>query len=99
MSQLEKLKLKLGYSLTDTSEDDLLQMYLDDANDYISSQTHLDAIPTALLTTQVELAIIYYNKQGIEGQTAHSEGGISRSFEGVPESITKKIRAYRRLPR
>lgn len=99
MSQLEKLKLKLGYSLADTSKNDLLQMYLDDANDYILSQTHLDAIPTALLTTQIELSIIYYNKLGIEGQTAHSEGGISRSFGDVPESIQKKIRAYRKLPR
>lgn len=99
MSQLEKLKLKLGDSIADTSQNDLLQMYLDDANDYILSQTHLDAVPTVLLSTQAELAIIYYNRQGIEGQTAHSEGGISRNFEGIPESISKKIRSYRKLPR
>ena len=99
MTQLEKLKLKLGMSISDVSKDDVLQVYLDDAFEYILSQTHLDAIPTALLSTQVELAIIYYNKQGIEGQTAHSEGGISRSFEDIPESILKKIRSCRRLPR
>lgn len=99
MTQLEKLKLKLGMNIPDTSKDDVLQVYLDDASEYILSQTHLETIPTTLLSTQVELAIIYYNKQGIEGQTAHSEGGISRSFEDIPESILKKIRSCRRLPR
>ena len=79
--------------------DDLLQAYLDDAQEAILNLTNLDAIPNKLLSTQVELAIIYYNKQGIEGQTAHSEGGISRSFEDIPLSILKKIKSCRRLSR
>lgn len=100
MNQLSKLKLKLGISLGDVSKDDLLNLYLDDAKDTILSLTHLSDLPDSLLSTQIELAIILYNKEGIEGQTSHSEGGVSRSFEeGIPESIMKKIRAHRRLPR
>lgn len=95
ITQLEKLKLKLNNS----ENDDLLQLYLDDASEFILNQTHLDVLPQGLFSTQIELAIIYYNKQGIEGQTSHSEGGISRSFEDVPESILKKIRSCKRLPR
>lgn len=97
LTQLEKLKLKLG--ITDNSQDGLLELYLEDTADFILNQTHLDTIPQGLLSTQVELAIIYYNKQGIEGQTAHSEGGISRTFEDIPERIKKKIFSCRRLPR
>lgn len=98
MDQLSKLKLKLG--ITDNSQDDLLNLYLEDAKDTILELTHLDKLPESLLSTQIELAIVLYNKAGIEGQTSHSEGGISRSFEeGIPESIMKKIRANRRLPR
>lgn len=100
MDQLDKLKLKLGISLDTTDKDDLLNLYLDDAKDTILELTHLLELPTSLLSTQIELAIIYYNKEGIEGQTSHSEGGIGRSFEeGIPESIMKKIRSARRLPR
>jgi hypothetical protein len=86
-------------SLTDTSKDDLLNLYLEDAEKDILELSHLPEVPAALLPMQVDLAIIYYNKQGIEGQTAHSEGGISRTFDDIPDSILKKIRSRRRLPR
>ncbi len=100
MDQLSKLKLKLGESLGDVSKDNLLNLYLEDAKDTILELTHLSELPNNLLNTQIELAIVYYNKEGIEGQTSHSEGGVSRSFEeGIPESIMKKIRSARRLPR
>lgn len=100
MEQLDKLKIKLGISLDDVSQDDLLNIYLGDAKDTILELTHLPELPINLLGTQVDLAIICYNKQGIEGQTGHSEGGISRTFEeGIPENIMKKIRSARRLPR
>lgn len=98
MSQLEKLKLKLG--ITDNDQDDLLNLYLEDAKDTILELTHLDELPKSLLSTQIELAIVLYNKAGIEGQVSHSEGEVNRTFEeGIPESIMKKIRANRRLPR
>lgn len=86
--------------MEDVSQDDLLNIYLEDAKDTILELTHLPEVPVNLLRAQIELAIVYYNKEGIEGQTGHSEGGISRSFEeGIPESIMKKIRSARRLPR
>ena len=98
MEQIDKLKLKLG--IGEEGQDDLLNLYLEDAKDTILELTHLSGLPKPLLSTQVELAIIYYNKGGIEGQTSHSEGGVSRSFEeGIPKGIMKKIRANRRLPR
>jgi hypothetical protein len=99
VTQLEKMKTKLGMSLTDVSKDDLLNLYLEDAEKDILELSHLPEVSDALLSTQVDLAILYYNKQGIEGQTAHSEGGISRTFEGVPDNILRKIRSRRRLPR
>lgn len=100
MEQLDRLKIKLGISLGDTSQDDLLNLYLEDAQNEILELTHLSEIPNKLLNTQIELAIIYYNKQGIEGQNSHSEGGISRSFENsIPKNIMKKILSSRRLPR
>lgn len=103
MSQLDNMKLKLygtnSSGETDSGKDALLQLYLDDAESDIVELTHLDALPPGLLSTQVELAIIYYNKEGIEGQTAHSEGGVSRTFEDIPPRMLKKIHRFRKLPR
>jgi hypothetical protein len=99
MTQLERLKIKLGIAVADTTKDNLLIIKLEDAKDAILELIHLDEVPQRLLSTQEELVIIAYNKLGIEGQTSHSEGGISRSFEDIPESMMKKIRSCRKLPR
>jgi len=42
---------------------------------------------------QLEIATYLLNKRGAEGQTAHSENGISRSYESadVPSSMLNQI--------
>jgi hypothetical protein len=42
---------------------------------------------------QVEIAVYLYSKMGAEGQTAHSENGISRSYESadIPDSMLRDI--------
>jgi hypothetical protein len=43
-----------------------------------------------------EIACYLYNKRGAEGQTGHSENGISRSYESasVPDSMLKEITPF-----
>jgi hypothetical protein len=42
---------------------------------------------------QCEIAAYLLNKRGAEGQTGHSENGISRSYESadVPESMLSEV--------
>ena len=42
---------------------------------------------------QVEIAAYLVNKRGAEGETAHSENGISRSYEDgdVPPTLLREI--------
>lgn len=42
---------------------------------------------------QVEIAVYLLNRRGSEGQVAHSENGISRSYESadVPDSMMRDI--------
>jgi hypothetical protein len=42
---------------------------------------------------QIRIAVELYNKQGAEGETAHSENGVSRSYESasVSESQLSEI--------
>lgn len=93
MTSLEKLKLQLG--IKDSEQDDLLQLSLDDIEANILTWTNRIKLPASLESIQRQIAVIQYNKQGIEGQTSHSEGGISRSFEDLPQSIQNAVNQKR----
>lgn len=91
--QLEKLKIQLGIQGND--QDESLKLLLDDVRDDLIVWTNRDALPSSLESTQRHIAVLRYNKQGIEGQTSHSEGGISRSFEDLPKSLQNAINQKR----
>lgn len=98
MTQLEKLKIRLGISKTDTLKDDLLNMLLEDAGNEILDYTNRDALIAKVEGLQRELAITYYNRQGSEGESSRSEGGISVSYSiEIPASIKSRLNAFRLL--
>ncbi|GLC88698.1 phage head-tail connector protein [Lysinibacillus piscis] len=88
-TQLDKLKMTLGIS--DDTKDAELQLILDDVQDDILTWTNRAELPKLLESTIRQIAVIRYNMQGVEGQTSHSEGGISRSFDVLPQSIQNII--------
>lgn len=53
-------------------------------------------VPSEYTALQVEIAAYLLNKRGAEGETSHSENGISRQYENgdVPESMLKSITPY-----
>lgn len=59
-------------------------------------KANADEVPARYHPLQCEIAAYLYNKQGAEGQTAHSENGVSRSYENgdVPESLMRQITPY-----
>ncbi|WP_040192096.1 phage head-tail connector protein [Clostridium culturomicium] len=91
MTQLEKLKLRLP-----GVEDSLLNQLLEDTEADILDYTNRNVMLPKMEAIQRELAIIYYNRLGSEGETSRSEGGISVSYE-MPEHIKDRLKAYRRL--
>lgn len=96
MAQLEKLKIRLGIS--DNSEDNLLNMLLEDAEGEILDFCNRDILPDKAQVLQRELAINYYNRIGSEGEASRSEGGVSVSYsKEIPENIKSRLLAFRRL--
>lgn len=55
--------------------------------------TSVTTVPDRYAINQVEIACFLLNKRGAEGQTSHSENGISRSYEDgdVPPSLLREI--------
>lgn len=46
-------------------------------------------------TLIVDIAVISVNMAGAEGSSSASEGGISRSWDGMPSSLQSRINAWR----
>jgi hypothetical protein len=97
MDQLTKLKIMLGIDPDEVNptRDALLTLMLEDCAIDILTWTNRAELPVALESTQRQIVIIRYNMQGVEGQTAHSEGSISRSFDELPKSIRNALNQYR----
>lgn len=95
MTALETLKIRLGIS--DEKQDGLLAVLLFSAEDTILDVIGRDELPARLISVQTELAVIAYNRQGAEGETARREGGISRSFvSDLPPDMQKRLQNYPR---
>lgn len=59
---------------------------------YPFAETEMN-VPPKYDHTQVEIAVYLLNKRGAEGQTAHSENGISRTYENadIPASLLREV--------
>ena len=90
-ANLTLLKNLIGEDLQ--LEDDVLQYYLDIAADIICDRRNTDVVEDKFVNIQYQIAIQLINKRGIEGESSHSELGVSTSFENssVSESLLKKI--------
>lgn len=97
LTQLDKLKLQLG--IIDEEHDPLLNLLLSNASDYILSYCNRIELPVALNQIQLQIAIIYYNRLGAEGEQGRSEGGIARTIyvlgDDFPKSIKTQLVQYR----
>ena len=97
MKQAEKLTL-LKAMVGSADSDDVLLAYLDIAGRKVINRaypygTEETEVPSRYDFLQCEIAAYLLNKRGAEGQTGHSENGISRSYESadVPESLLGAI--------
>jgi hypothetical protein len=86
LTQAQKREALLAQLAPDTDEERVLDAVLASAAGLILNkmypfgyEPHLE-VPTRYEQIQVMLAAELYSKRGAEGQTSHSENGISRSW-------------------
>ena len=102
MTEVEKLSLlrvMVGQPAADENwSDDVLISYLKIAGEKIINRAYpydetVTEVPRRYGVLQCEIAQYLLNKRGAEGQTGHSENGISRTYESadVPESLMKEV--------
>ena len=92
-------KLTTVRAMTDQQfEPPIVQIYLDIAERKVIQRaypydTTANKVPDRYAMLQCEIAVYMLNRRGSEGQTAHSEPGVSRSYESadIPESLLSHI--------
>ena len=91
-------KLSILQSMTGETDLVVLSTYLTLAKGVVVSKaypfgTGEEEIPTPYHTVHVEIAAYMLNKRGAEGETAHSENGVSRSYEDgdIPPTLLRRI--------
>ncbi len=55
-----------------------------------------DAIPDTALSVLADIACIRLSMAGAEGSSSASEGGISRTWDALPQSLRDRMDRYRR---
>lgn len=89
---IDRMKVRIAPTM---AEDALLQEMIDSAGEMIKAYTGREVVPNALMGLQLDLAVLRYNRLGIEGESSHSEGGVSRSIDEIPVSITRQLDSWR----
>lgn len=91
-------KLTMLKSMTGETDNDVLSTYLTLSKGVVVSKAYpygkgTEEVPAPYHTTQVEIAAYLLNKRGAEGETAHSENGVSRSYEDgdIPPTLLRRI--------
>lgn len=86
MTNAEKRVALATALLPDTDADDVLDSVLEDAEALVLNRMYPfgypdgTVVPSRYERIQIQLAAELYSKRGAEGQTGHSENGISRSW-------------------
>ena len=101
MTEVEKLsmlRVMVGQPNEGDWSDDVLISYLTIAAQKILNRAYpyddtVTEVPRRYGYLQCDIANYLLNKRGADGQIAHSENGISRSYESadVPESMLSEI--------
>lgn len=104
METIEKLKLKIGTEVTD----EVLEMYLSEAESSLLVYLNVDTLEGKFVSTQIELARIYYlrdnGKNDVKSES-YTEGVVSQSvtyktsaeYQEEAKALLKTLAQYRRV--
>ena len=94
MTNEEKISRLAVLISPDTATDELLSILVEQAEGIVLGRRYPFGAPEGATVPyqyehiQLQIALELFSKMGAEGQTAHSENGINRSFESADVSPT-----------
>lgn len=71
--------------------DALLALLLRRAEAFILSYCRRASLSPQLIPVQTQLAVVFFNRMGIEGESAHDEGSVRRTLDALPREIRQTL--------
>jgi len=75
-------------------EEQLARDLIAESKAYVCAYTGRASVPDALQYAVLQIALMRYNRMGIEGEASHSEG-TSRSIDAIPDDLRRQLNPYR----
>ena len=99
MTNEEKIKRLAVLISPDTADSELLSILVEQSEGIVLNRRYPFGVPEGATVPvvyehiQLQIAVEIFSKMGAEGQTAHGENGISRSYESadISPSLLKRI--------
>lgn len=99
MTNEDKIKRLAVLISPDTADSELLSLMVEQAEGIVLNRRYPFGIPEGATVPshyehiQLQIAVELFSKLGAEGQTAHNENGINRTYEAadVSPSLLKRI--------
>ena len=78
------------------TDDELIKELVEEANAQVLDYTGQKELVGNMSVYVKKLAVINYNRLGLEGETQRSEGGVTNYLEtGIPKDIRQGLNRYR----
>lgn len=78
------------------TDDELIKELVEEANAQVLDYTGQKKLVGSMSVYVKKLAVINYNRLGLEGETQRSEGGVTNYLEtGIPKDIRQGLNRYR----
>ena len=91
------IRLRLLLPGQEAGQDSLLTALLDQAWDLICGYTGHSLVPESLIGAQMRLAVIAFNRLGMEGESYRHEGGLTLRSTALPGEVLSLLKPYRLL--
>lgn len=96
MTEFEKM-VRLS-TMVEETDNSILSTYLDIAGERVCRQAYpfnpeITTVPDRYVGVQLEIAAYLISRRGAEGETAHNENGINRSWASasIPRSMLSTV--------
>lgn len=92
MDKTMTLKILLDIDRDDTSNDEILSLYLLSAENFIKNYCDVESVPSELDIVHLHIAVFQYRQNGFEAVTAEKIGNISQTFKSsMPNHIIEEL--------
>lgn len=90
-------KVKVLAGIADNSRDDLIDLYVEQAQDEFLQYCNRQDIPASAQNVIVDMVVVKYNLNGTEGLQSQSFSGASETYGSYPEPLIRALNHYRKV--